>query len=310
VTAVANMQPTAEQLGQERSLFFTNLADIFMITTLSIVAITTGSLTILSEAVRGILLVSIQFYSMWVFWAMHRGKLRHFEYGAGKIEQLVWVIVGAGLIMAALWVAWVVVETVFSAQPAASPLGLAIAAIVNAINNVINGLGFYSMYTASRGKESGIFGAQLRARLTMLTATALLQVTLTIAALAKDADIALFLDASGAIFIVGLKLQTGLRMIGQGLPALIDAPADRQVASQIRSLVEEAVPDAQIAAVRTRQVGKTIFARVDIASQDLSIVQARHEQIAAIARKMLEAGFDVDLSFAIASPESGEIPVG
>jgi divalent metal cation (Fe/Co/Zn/Cd) transporter len=304
VTSTAEIRPTADQLQQERSLFITNLADVITISTLVVVALMTGSLTILSEAVRGTLMISIQFYSIWVLWAMHRGKLRHFEYGPGKIEELVWVIVGAALIVAAVWIAWRIIDAVFSAEPAASPTGLAVAAVVNAANCLVNGLGFHSMYAAAKGKESGVFGAQLRARVTMLTASAILQVTLTIAAFAKDAEIALLLDALGATLIVGLKFQTGLRMIGRALPALIDAPAKGEVALQIRSRVHEALPEARITSIRTRQVDSTIFAQVELAPEDLQMLHGFSENIAAIRRDMYEDGYDLDLSFAVAPPES------
>ncbi len=226
--------PTKEERAKEVSLFYTNLADTGMVALLIVTAITTGSLTMLGESVRGVLLLSIQFYSIWMLNAVHRDRLTRYEYGIGKIEQFVWVVVGIGLWFGAFWVAQTIVETIVSAEPPASPRGLATAAIVNAINLLINSLGLLAMYAASRDRESGIFGAQIRVRVGMLLVTLILQVTLTVAALAKDPGIALVMDAAGACLCVYFKLRRGFGMIAQGLPDLLDAPAKRELGALIR----------------------------------------------------------------------------
>ena len=129
-----------------------------------------------------------------------------YEYGVGKLEQFVWLIVGLSLVIGALWVASRVVTTVLSSAPPASPLALTLSALVNAINLAVSFLGWYAMRVAARDEPFGVIGAQLRAKLTMLLSSLYLQVTLTVAALAKDDAIALTLDAFGATFVVALML--------------------------------------------------------------------------------------------------------
>ena len=198
--------PTAEEIAKERTVLVPTIADTGVLAALFVTAITTGSLTILSEFIRGGIPTIVAYYSVKVLRAQHRGRLSHYEFGVGKLEQLVWVVAGLTLLLGAGWMAKTIFETVVSAEPAASPLGLAIAAVVNAVNLVINSLSLYAMYRASEDRDAGVFGAQVRARVGMVLATLILQVTLTIAALAKDEAITLALDAGGATLVVLIML--------------------------------------------------------------------------------------------------------
>ncbi len=108
--------PTKEERAKEVSLIYAFVADTGMVALLIVTAITTGSLTMLGESVRGAFLLSIQFYSIWMLHAVHRDRLTRYEYGVGKIEQFVWVVVGIGLWFGCFWVAQTIVETILSAE--------------------------------------------------------------------------------------------------------------------------------------------------------------------------------------------------
>jgi divalent metal cation (Fe/Co/Zn/Cd) transporter len=293
-------QPTKEERSKETSLFNTTLADIGVTALLLIVAITSGSLTMIGEAVRSVLMLSVQFYSIWVLFAAHRGRLDHYEFGIAKLEQFVWVIVGSGLVVGAFWVAHAIVETVFSTAPAAAPIAMAIAALVNGINLLINAIGLYSMYAASDDRDTGIFGAQVRARIGGLFTTIILQVTLTIAALVKDPEIALFLDAAGAALIVYFKLARGIGMISQGLPALLDAPAQLEMRTLIHQTIRTIVPENHIVSIRTRRCGGFTFAELTVAGPAFPSLEALHNSTAEIERGLSEGGAEVDLSVVVA----------
>jgi divalent metal cation (Fe/Co/Zn/Cd) transporter len=297
-------EPTKEERAKEVSFFYTNLADTGMVALLIVTAITSGSLTMLGEAVRGVLLLSIQFYSIWLLYAVHRDRLTRYEYGVGKMEQFVWVVIGIGMLFGGFWVAQTVVETILSAEPAASPLGLAMAAIVNAINLVINAIGLFAMYAASRDRESGIFGAQIRARVGMLLVTLILQVTITAAALAKDPGIALVMDATGACLIVYFKLRRGFKMIAHGLPDLLDAPAKRELGALIRRTAAAILPEEHIVSIRTRRSGSRTFAEVAVAGSAFPSMQALRSQTAAIRQALRREDAEIDLEVVVASKEA------
>ena len=256
--------PTSDERAKEVSFFYTSLGDIGIVALIVIVAVGSGSLTMFSEAVRGVLLLTVQLYSLWVLFAVHRDRLSRYQYGVGKIEQFVWVVVGLSFVIGALWVAHSVIASLLSPAPAASPLGLALAAVANAINLVINGLGWHAMRVAARDDTSGVFGAQLSARRGLLVASLVLQITLTAAALAKDPQIALVLDALGAAMVVFLKLRRGILMIARGLPDLLDAPAADDVAGVIRSALASLLPEPAVRSIRTRRAGRQSFAEVTV----------------------------------------------
>ncbi len=296
--------PTPEERAKETSFLYTTLADVWIVALLIIVAFASGSLTMLSEAVRSVLMIVISFYSLWLLLAVHRGRLTRFEYGVGKIEQAVWVMVGVGLVISGLWIAQTVVDTLFSSKPAASPLGLVVAAITNAINTLINVLGWHAMLTASRADDSEVFRAQLGARFTMMVSTLFLQVTLTMAALAKDDAIALALDAIGATFVSGLMLYNGVSMIAHGLPHLLDSPAPADLAALIRKAIESEVPPNSIVSIRTRRAGSTTFAEVAVAATAFPSMTALQEGTSTIATALRQQGAEVDLTVVPTSAET------
>lgn len=297
----AARQPTPQERARERALWYPNIADAGMISLLTVTAIATGSVTIFSEALRGAIQWVVNIYSAGVMAAQHRGRLEYYQFGVGKIEQLVWVAVGVALLIGVVWVVDAAMDVVFSTGPTISPLGLAAAAIVNAINLVLNSLGLLAMYASSENRESGVFGAQVRARLGMVLVTLVLQVTLTVAALARDADIAVALDLVGAAIVVYIKISMGIGMIRKGLPSLLDAPADDAFADELRRATEIIVGKENLATVRTRRSGETTYAQVALAptarltARDLSAMSER------LHRELGELWTDLDLSVVVAA---------
>jgi divalent metal cation (Fe/Co/Zn/Cd) transporter len=298
--------PTRQEQAKERSFLYTSLADTVIVALLVIFALATGSLTLLGEAIRGVLMLTIQFYALWVLLALHRDRLARFQYGLGKMEQFVWVVIALGLLVSGLWVARTVIETIFTAQTAASPLGLTWAAIVNAINTLVNALGWFAMVAASDDDDSEVYRAQLRARFTMLISALILQGTLTAAALAKDAAIALVLDAVGAIFVTCLMLYNGFSMIARALPDLLDAPASAELGATIRQSVAAVVAEADIMAIRTRRAGRQTFAEVTIAASAFPSLAALAARTAAIRQSLQRQGAEVDLAVVVGSEEGGD----
>ena len=288
-------EPTNEERAKESSFLFANATDVAATALLILMAIASGSLTMLGEAVRAQLMLITSFYAYWVMRAVHRERLTRYEYGVGKLEQFVWLVVGLSLVIGALWVASRVITTVFSSEPPASPLALTLAAMVNAINLVVNFLGWYVMHVAAREDAFGVFGAQLRAKVTMLLSSLFLQWTLTVAALAKDDAIALTLDALGAIFVVTLMLYKGWPMIARALPDLLDAPATEELRELILATLASVLPEDHIFTVRTRRCGPTTFARVTVSDAAFASVAALHEATAAVTDGLRRTGADVDL---------------
>ena len=297
--------PTSEERAKERSVLYSSLADVCVIFLQVGFAIITGSLTLLSESVRSILMLAVEFYSLWLLAAVHRDRLKHFKFGIGKVEQFVWLLIGFGLLVSGLWVASKVAESVFSTQLAPTPLGLAFAAIVNAINFLINALSFYAMFTASRGDDSDIFRAQLKSRGVKLGNSLFLQITLTIGALASDPVIALVLDAVGAGFVSALMVVSGVSMFARSLPDLLDAPVDEAMENRLtKALAGTSHSTKDLMGIRTRRSGQNPHVEITLSPTPHKSVNRLQKRIEEIRKALQEVGDGIDLSIVVADKKT------
>lgn len=248
--------PTPEQKAKEAAVLYTALADLAVVILQINFAIMTRSLALLSEAIRVGLMLTIEFYTYFVLRAVHRGRLGMFRFGIGQLEQMCNLVIGVCLVLSGLWVAHAVVESLFNGQAAATPMGLAIAAVINAINLTINVLGWFAMMMASRGDDSAIFRAQLRARTVKLLSSIIVQTTMTIAALVKDPLIAAWLDGLGASFVGVLMVAIGCKMVWTCVPDLLDHSVPEELSARLDAILEEVgVGRDEIARHRTRRAG-------------------------------------------------------
>lgn len=301
----ATREPTRGERAKERAVLVPVLADVGTTAALLGVGALTASLTLVSEGIRSLVMLFASVYALFVMRAIHRSRLGHFEFGVGKLEQFVTLVVALALIGSALWVADTAMAKAFGAGDVPSPLGLALAAVVNAINAVINTLGWLAMVTAAGddgARDSAVYRAQVRARAVMMTSSLVLQVTLTVAALARDVAIVVLLDVAGAAFIAALMLVNGVLMVRRALPALLDAPAADALAARIRDAVARHVPAEALKAVRTRQSGGKVLAEV-VLEGGASAPATLTPHCRTIGTALAGDGIDVELAMTVAPPD-------
>ncbi len=212
-----------EQRGRESALLLAWTLDFAMLLLLLIVGGIVGqSLTCLAEAIRGALMTLIDLLTLLVMRRIHRGALRGFDYGTGKIEQLCSVGVACGLFIGAAWVAYSAVAMALEEGSDASPFGLTAAAVVSAFNLVLNFVAWDGVRRATLGTPSAIMRALLQARVTKLMASVLIQATMTIAALAKDPVVVALADGLGAVIVSAIMMKAGLDLMAESVPDLLD----------------------------------------------------------------------------------------
>src|SRR5919106_4014268 len=127
--------PTPEEKAKEDAILYTTLADVAIVLVTFLFAVLTLSLTLIGETLRMTLMMG-DVYTFFVLRAVHRDQLRKYRFGIGKVEQICNLSIGAALVVGGLWVAQQVFDTLLFGHEAASPLGLAIAAVVNAVNTL------------------------------------------------------------------------------------------------------------------------------------------------------------------------------
>jgi len=282
--------PSQLQRAQERSVSYTLAADTAIFVVIVIVALLTGSLTLASEGLRIFIILVAGYWNLWCLMAVHRNNFSRYHFGSHKFEHLATVLCGLGLIAAGFLVAEGVISLIFAEREAASPAGLALAAIVNAINVLINILGWMAMIRSSAAATSEAFRAQLRVRVTLLISSGAVQITLTAAALAKDPLIAILLDATGATIVAVIMLSHGLKMIWRSMPVMLDASSSPDFRSALLAAVRKLLPDAVIHSIQTRRIGDGHVARVTVHTHpDLSSDVLR-ESAAALERALSDDG--------------------
>jgi len=292
--------PTPEQKAKEAAVLYTAAADGANLFLQYGFAAATRSLSLLSEAIRGTLMLAVELYAYFVLRAVHRDRLGKFRFGIGQLEQMCNLAIGAGLVLSGFWVAHQVVHLVVLERAAATPLGLATAAAVNAVNVVINSLGWIAMFSASRSDDSAIYTAQLRARTVKLLSCLVVQTAMTIAALAKDPLISTWLDGFGASFVAGLMVTIGVQMIWGALPGLLDRSVPEDLAATIETIVSETegAPDG-IARHRTRRAGSFPQIELTLAPSAREGLRDFLERAERLHQRLRSEAPDADVSVAI-----------
>ena len=178
-----------------------------------------------------------------------------------------------------------------------------LAAVVSAINTLINFLGWVAVSAAARPGDSAIYQAQARSRMVSLVASLIVQITLTIAVLVKDPVISLWLDGLGASFVSCFMISIGLRMIADCAPHLLDHSAPQEVKQRIAgTLHSEMVPPEGLLRTRTRQAGRHPQAELTLDLTGCTSLAVLNRRVDVIQRQLNSCIRDVEVSIVVDEP--------
>ncbi len=254
---------TEQQRRRERAVAVALMLDAVMILAYAVTAIAAGSLTMLAELIRGVLMTAIEVFALVVMRRIHRGRTAFFEFGSGKLEQLVNLLIAVGLLGGALWIAIDVVRLVAGGEVHGRPAGFALAAIIAAVNTYVNVLAWDSVRRAARGGGSLIMQGQLQARVVKLVSSGCVVISLSIAALSTDGVVILWADAIGALLVCGFIVHAAADMIKSGLPDLVDLAVNEEFQAAITRMLARHFDDYdQLGHVRTRRVGDLVHVEI------------------------------------------------
>ena len=294
---------TPEQRGRERALILVALLDGTLVCLLLLVGVLGGSLTCVAEALRGGLVDLIALVSLFVMRKLHRGALRGYDFGTDKIEQLCSLAIAVALGVSAVWVAHDAVVLALSEHSDATPLALTLAAVTGALNVCINVIAWDEVRRAARGRPSAIMNAQVRSRWTKLLSSLTVQVTMTLAAVAKDPMLAAMADAVGALLVSGVMIVAARDLLADSLPDLLDRSMD----SLARPALEQAmavVPDVALAAFRSRGTTRAFVLEVVLACPAGAEVRTLVESERALAVELRRLLPEVELSLVVQAREA------
>lgn len=259
---------TPEQIARERSLQIALGLDGSMIATYGVVAVASGSVTMMAELIRSVPMAATEVFALIMMRRIHRRRTAAFEFGSGKLEQFVNLVIAGGFIFGGIWILRDVVALVTGSRPIGNPSGFAFGALLNSINTYLNVLAWDGVRRAVRRGGSLIMQGLLRARLVKMVSSFVVQGTLTVAALSLDEVIITWADAAGALFVCSFILYSAYEMLQAGLPDLVDRSVNEEVQAAInRMLTRHFEEYDRLDSVRTRRSGETIYADIVLAFQ-------------------------------------------
>jgi ferrous-iron efflux pump FieF len=296
---------SAEQIGRERALLKAALLDIGCVGLLLAAGLGADSLTNLAEGIRGGLMTLIDLVALVVLRRLHRGTLSGFDFGTGKIEQLVGIAIALSLVGGALWVGKDAVDTALRGHSDATPLGLSLAAVIGAINFYANVVAWENVRQAARGRPSGIMQAQLSARTTKLISSGMVQITMTVAALAKDPVVVAAADSLGALLVCVVMGLAAWDLMAQAVPDLLDRSTNH-IAGPALQRAASALPEGfHLKSFRSRGTPHAFVLEVALACAPGTDVVAAQRAERSLAASLAELLPETQLALVVQAVPSG-----
>jgi len=263
-SSAAQLSPEAR--ARENSMLLGIGFDLCILFPYVIVSIWGGSLTLLAETVRGGLLLALEVVVYGLLRRIQRGRMSEYEYGSGKLEQFVNLVVGLAMALGAIWLASKALGRLLTTETVAQPaMGMAVSAALAAVNVAINLVTAWSLWRAGRDGTSVIMIGQIRSRLSKLFASVVVVVAIAVGAIDHGGAASKFADLAGTLFVVLIMLAVTVSLWRESLPDLLDRSLgeERQAAIN-RVLVAHFNEYDALLAVRSRQSGKSIHVHIEL----------------------------------------------
>jgi ferrous-iron efflux pump FieF len=247
---------------RERSILIGVSLDAILIALMTITSLWSGSLTMLSEVIRAVLLLQVEIFGLVMLRKINRMQLGAYDFGTGKLEQAVNMLIAVAMIGGA---AWILLAAYGRANEVMipSPIGLTVTAVIGELNLLLNIWAFIVAFRASRDGLSVITTAYCRSRLVKLVASCIVLLALVVSARTLDPGISLAADAIGSCFVACFMIFISVRMLREGLPDLLDRTLGEAQQLHINQVLAHRFDDYDsLVAVHTRRAGKELH--VDI----------------------------------------------
>jgi divalent metal cation (Fe/Co/Zn/Cd) transporter len=178
-----------------------------------------------------------------------------------------------------------------------TPLGLALAAIVGALNAYINFVAWDAMRRATQGDTSLVMQGQLQARRVKLVCSLVVLFTMTLAALSTDNVVVASADAVGSIFVAIFMVLNGMEMLRTGIPDLLDRSAGKTVRDTVGRVLAASADDYQrLDRVRSRRSGRVVFVEIVLSFEPGLTIAEVNRRIAALKHAMGQEIEHADIS--------------
>lgn len=249
---------TPDQLDKEKAVFWAIVLDTVILAFFSVTGLLSGSMTALSEIIRFMLLLTIEYVSYAVLKRAHRGRFNEFEYGTGKIERITNLLVAFGLLLSSLYILSKIFSSGDSVPISTNNLMLT---IVSATVNLMANYYFSIAFIRSNETESSmIISSQIAARIAKTVASVVVLGILMLTLWLPDPRSARIVDLVGSIFLVGYMVYIADGLIKESLPEILDRTIPEPEHYQLlRILAENFDQYDGFNGYKARRSGKDLF---------------------------------------------------
>jgi len=235
------------------------LLDLVMYLWLIVAAVLSGSLTVLAELPRATLLFSVEIIAYITLVQSNSGRLFAFEYGIGKIERVITVVIAGGLFLSAFYIIGQAIDRL--QHPTILPTPALVLAVTFSAANLLENAYFTGEFIRSNASEQSlIIETQIHSRMVKTMSSLVVVLVLVAAACLSDPKGVVMLDAVGAVFIAGYMVYTGTEMMRESLPDVLDRalPEDQQLII-MRTIAQNFDHFEQFGEIRSRRSGGEAF---------------------------------------------------
>jgi divalent metal cation (Fe/Co/Zn/Cd) transporter len=194
------------------------------------VAIQVGSLTLLGEVLRGALLISVAIASWVTLRRIHRGQTGAYDFGMGKIEQILSLMV-AVLLCVSMAFLWYKALSQMEAAPHQVSTISVVAVGLAFLNLCANAAPLFPLYAAMKTGKSVLVSAQFRAKIAKTIGSVVVTACVALNQLSSDAQLSWWADRAGVAIVTIVTLHAVYELLNSAIPDLLDRtlPEDQQI---------------------------------------------------------------------------------
>lgn len=267
VVPPGHLDPAARR--REASLMMACLLDSGLLAAYLVIGIWAGSLTVIADGTRGGLMLVMECVLLVMMRRIHRGRLSAYDYGAGKLEQALNLLIATAMGVSGVYLSFTAITRWFRPVEQSAE-GLEIAALLCLANVGLNAWALRSMWLAGRDGTSIIMTGQIRARVVKVVSSVVVLATVTTTALAvgwpaAPGWLAPLAETVGTTFIGLVMVQFCFSMWSGALPQLLDRTLDEARQNSInRALALHFNDFDALLAVRSRIIGQRAIVEIEL----------------------------------------------
>lgn len=255
---------TPEKLQRERALFSAFIYDLFLVGPHLWVTLQVGSLTLLGEVMRGVLLITVAVLSWLTLRKIHRGQTGEYDFGMGKVEQILSLSV-AVLLTASMVFIWI--KLLSRSASGNSQVGFMnyLAVVLCFANLCANCAPLLPLYRAMNTGKSVLVTTQFRAKVTKSIGSVVVTLCVALNQLSSNGELALWAERAGVVVVTLVTLHAAFELLKSSLPDLLDRTLPEDLQVKINQVLARHYSDYDaLKWCRSRQSGSSIEVHVGL----------------------------------------------